>query len=482
MPLSLHNTLSRTREPFQPLEPGKVKMYICGPTVYNYIHVGNARPLVFFDVTRRYLEASGYQVNFVINYTDVDDKIIERARQENTPWTDITAKYIAAYENDMKSLGIKAPAKMPKVSEHIPQIIRTIEGLIKNDVAYVQDGEVFFSVRKFAGYGKLSGKNIDDLRSGARVEVDAKKHDPLDFSLWKPRKTESEPAWDSPWGKGRPGWHIECSAMAMEYLGETFDIHGGGMDLIHPHHENEIAQSEGCTKKPFARYWLHNNMLAVNAEKMSKSLGNIFLTKDFIRLYLAETLKFLLLSGHYRSTIDFSERSIRDAQSALHRYYSCVKRCEVFLKEGKDGKPDDKIPEFATAFEPNWRESMDDDLNTAKVVGMVFEYVRLINAALDKKALAKTEAERFLANMKKLSEVFNILGEPADKFLGELRGIVIREKGIEPAEIDRAIQERIEARQKKDFATSDRIRKEMSDKGIELRDTPRGTEWDVILA
>lgn len=490
MALHLQNTLSRSREPFEPLEAGKVKMYVCGPTVYNYIHVGNARPLVFFDVVRRYLELQGYEVTFILNYTDVDDKIIERAATEKVPWTEITRKYIEAYEADMRALGVKPPTKMPRVSETIPQIIRITEGLVKNGSAYVEDGEVFFSVRHFAPYGKLSGKKVDDLMAGARVEVGLKKKDPLDFTLWKPRKTPDEPAWESPWGLGRPGWHIECSAMSMEFLGETFDIHGGGMDLIHPHHENEIAQSEALTKKPLCRYWLHNNMLSVDNEKMSKSIGNIFLTRDFVRQFMAETLKFLLLSGHYRSTIDFSERNIRDAQTALHRYYKTVKRAEALLAQPVKANPnvsteENKLKAQGDAFETTWREMMDDDLNTARVFGAVFEYVRALNAAVDRKGMVwtpslKAVTEQFLANMQKLGSVLNLFSQPQAEFLSELRTTLIAQKGLDAGQIEAQIQARIDARKNKDFAAADRIRDELIAQGVELRDNPTGTEWDVV--
>lgn len=491
MPIYLTNTLTRKRELFTPLVPNKVGMYLCGPTVYNYIHVGNARPLIFFDVVRRYLELSGFEVNFVINFTDIDDKIIERAEKDQTPWSDIIETYIEAYLADMSALGIPKPTAMPRVTENIPQIIKLIEGLVAKGTAYVEDGEVFFSVRQFPDYGKLSGKNLDELVSGTRVEVGVKKRDPLDFTLWKPRKKEGEPSWSSPWGEGRPGWHIECSAMAMEYLGTTFDIHGGGMDLMPIHHENEIAQSEAFTAKPFVRYWLHNNMLNVGDEKMSKSIGNVFLTRDFIKKYLAETLKFVILSGHYRSTIDFSERNIRDAQVALHRFYSALRRVNALVAEAP--KPtaqisteENKLRDFADGFETRWREAMDDDLNTAKVFGLVFEYVRAMNAAIDKKSSAYTPTlkvlgDRFLADFKLLGSVFNLFSEPHEKFLSELREQLLEEKGIKSSEIEQKIQDRIAARQAKDFAKADQIRKDLTAEGIELRDTPIGTDWDVMV-
>lgn len=467
-------------------------MYVCGPTVYNFIHIGNARPLVFFDVVRRYLELSGFQVNYVMNFTDVDDKIIERAKREGVPFNDVTTKYIAEYLTDMALLKVKKPTQMPKVSDHLPQIIRIIEGLIEKKMAYVVDGEVFYSVRQFKSYGKLSGKNVDDLIAGARVEVAEKKRDPVDFSLWKPRKVESEPAWESPWGLGRPGWHIECSAMSIEYLGETFDIHGGGMDLIHPHHENEIAQSEGFTEKPFAHYWLHNNMLNMGAEKMSKSLGNILLAREFIQLHSAETLKYMLLSGHYRSVIDFSEQNLRDSQTALHRFYNTLLRCERLDKQtpqSSDAKPtpdEEKALLMAAEFPNRWRQSMDDDFNTAKVFGQVFEYVRAVNAVVDKKSFtltpsAKKIADSFSAHMKELSEALNVFGENPESYLSQLRSLILMQRGIEPQAIENLIRQRAEARSKKDFATADQIRQKFSEMGVEVRDRGETTEWDVTF-
>jgi cysteinyl-tRNA synthetase len=492
MPLVVTNTLTGKKESFAPMEAGKVRMYVCGPTVYNFIHIGNARPLVFFDVVRRYLEYSGYEVDYIMNFTDIDDKIIDRAKKENVPFDAVTKKYIAEYRTDMELLKVKQPREMPKVSDHLPQIIKLIEGLIAKGVAYVFEGEVFYAVRKFPEYGKLSGKNVDDLISGARVEVGEKKRDPLDFSLWKPRKDPSEPAWESPWGPGRPGWHIECSAMAMEYLGETFDIHGGGMDLMHPHHENEIAQSEGCTGKPYVRYWLHNNMLNLGAEKMSKSLGNILLTREFIEKYSAETLRFMLVSGHYRSVIDFSSQHLKDSQSALHRLYTTVLKCERLVVqppvEGQKGLTTEemKAEEMALHFRVRWVEAMDDDFNTAKIVGQVFEYVRAVNAVVDRKNFKPTEtalgiARDFLSNLLVLSRVINVFGENATTFLAELKELVLRERGLDEAHILDLIQQRIDARKAKDFAKADAIRQKFTEMGLDLRDKGDTTEWDVIF-
>lgn len=492
MALVLTNSLSNKKEPFVPLNPLKVRMYVCGPTVYNYVHIGNARVFVFYDVVERYLKFSGYQVERVMNFTDVDDKIIVKANEEKTDSLTVSERYIAAFIEDMKALRVNPPKVAPKVTDHIQEIITLIEGLVANGSAYVaNDGEVFFSVRKFKDYGKLSGKNIDDLISGARVQTDEKKQDPLDFSLWKPQKNTNEPAWDSPWGKGRPGWHIECSAMSMKYLGASFDIHGGGMDLIHPHHENEIAQSEAFSLKTFAKYWLHSNMLTFNAEKMSKSLGNIMLTRDFIKKYSGEVLRYFLLSGHYRSTIDYSEQHVREVQSALHRFYSALAKAESASQSsnsntGKSSPEEEKILQFGLEFDAKWKEAMDEDLNTAKVIGLVFEYVRSLNSYIDKKGFKPTAhtqaiAGRFVDSFKKLSQVLNIFGENPKDFLNQLRLSVLSERGIESQDIEMKISQRTEARAKKDFALSDAIRNELLSQGIELRDLPGGTEWDIIF-
>lgn len=492
MPLVLTNSLTKKKETFTPIDPLRVKMYVCGPTVYNYVHIGNARVFVFYDVLERYLKFLGYQVERVMNFTDVDDKIINKAKEENTDSLSISERYISAFLEDMVALRVNPPKVAPKVTDHIQEIISLIQGLIANQAAYIaSDGEVFFSVRNFKDYGKLSGKNIDDLISGARVQTDEKKRDPLDFSLWKPQKNSLEPAWDSPWGKGRPGWHIECSAMSMKYLGETFDIHGGGMDLIHPHHENEIAQSEAYSHKPFARYWLHSNMLTFNAEKMSKSLGNIMLTRDFIKKYSGEVLRYFLLSGHYRSTIDYSEQHIREVQSALHRFYTALSKAEIASKmpganTSSLNPEEDKVAEFGKTFDAKWKEAMDEDLNTAKVIGLVFEYVRLLNAYIDKRGFKPTNntseiCQRFVNSFNSLAKVLNIFGESPQDFLNQLKLSILVERKIDAKEIEEKIKSRTEARARKDFATSDQIRNELLSQGIELRDLPTGTDWDILF-
>jgi cysteinyl-tRNA synthetase len=492
MALVLTNTLSGKKETFTPLVPGKIRLYVCGPTVYNFVHIGNARPCVFWDVVHKFLEYSGFEVTRVMNFTDVDDKIIVKSREEKTSSLEVSERFTKEFLHDMSLLGVSPPQIAPKVTDHIPEIIKMIEGLIKNGVAYVAtDGEVFYSVRSFHEYGKLSGKNIDDLKVGVRIQPGELKRDPLDFSLWKPQKAADEPSWESPWGKGRPGWHIECSAMAIKYLGETFDIHGGGMDLIHPHHENEIAQSEGFSKKPFVRYWIHSNMLTFNSAKMSKSVGNIMLIRDFVKKYGAETLRYFLLSGHYRSTIDYSGEHIREIQSALHRFYTTLGKCETLAKApAKKNLPlseeEKNLQKTAQEFEAKWRESMEDDLNTARLLGYVFEYVRALNAYIDKKGFQETPqtagiAQGFLTNIQKLSKILNIFGQKSSDFLEDLKRQFLEENGMKSEEIDRLIAERMAARQAKDFAKSDRIRDELLAKGIELRDRAATTEWDIII-
>lgn len=492
MGLQLTNTLTRKKEAFVPLKAGEVRMYVCGPTVYGLTHVGNARPVVFFDVVRRFLEHRGFKVTFVSNYTDVDDKIINRAREEKTTSLSISEKYIVEFRRDMDALGVQKPQKTPKVTEHIPQIIKFIEGLVKADAAYVAaDGEVLFSVRGFKEYGKLSGKQVDELLVGVRIDANEKKRDPLDFSLWKPQKADDEPAWDSPWGKGRPGWHIECSVMATEYLGETFDIHGGGIDLVHPHHENEIAQAEALTKKPFAKYWMHNNLVTITGEKMAKSVGNIFLNRDFIAKFGAETLRYLLLSGHYRSPIDFSEKHIRECQAALHRVYSSLRKCELLMATPPAGTaqatPEEKkIQELGESFAARWEEAMDDDFNTAKLLGIAFEYVRAMNGYIDKKgfkwgSVGAQIVRQYQGAFTALSKITNLFGDPPAEFLKRLKALVLVERGLSSESIEQKIVERQQARERKDFAAADLIRNDLMKQGIELRDSPLGTDWDIIF-
>lgn len=490
MAIQLTNTLTGKKEPFHPMVPGEVRMYVCGPTVYNLTHIGNHRPVIFFDVVRRFLEYSGFKVTFVSNFTDVDDKIINRAREEGISSFEVAEKYVKAFKEDVAALGVRSPTYAPRVTEHIPGIIAFIDALVQKGAAYVApNGEVFYSVRNFAGYGKLSKKQLDDLRVGARVDPNEQKRDPLDFSLWKPQKAADEPAWDSPWGKGRPGWHIECSAMAFALLGETFDIHGGGIDLSFPHHENEIAQSEGRTGKTFARYWLHNNLLNIGGEKMSKSIGNIMLCREFVKTYGAETLKFLILSGHYRSPIEFSEKHIRETQAGLHRIYSCLLKARSISGEaaGVDTSAEaKKAAQLVDGLLLGFREAMEDDLNTAKAIADVFYCVRAINALLDKRGfkLTRTSAqivEKFLEATRQIGSVLNLFEQEPATFLDSLRDQWLAAQGITRDWINERIVARVAARAKKDFAGADAIRDELLSKGIELRDAGSQTSWDVAV-
>ncbi|NDC25670.1 MAG: cysteine--tRNA ligase [Proteobacteria bacterium] len=484
------NTMTGKKEVFVPHVPGKVSFYSCGPTVYGFIHIGNLRGGLVADLTYRYLKRVGYDVNYVRNYTDVDDKIITKSHEEGSSPESVAKKYTLEAERDYAMAGMLEPTHKPCVTTHIAEIISLIQRIIDHGVAYVTpDGEVLFEINRFPGYGKLSGKRLDDLLVGARVAPDEKKRDPLDFSLWKPRKETSEPSWESPWGPGRPGWHIECSAMSVKYLGDTFDIHGGGMDLIHPHHENEIAQSEGASKKVFAKYWMHNNMLTVQSEKMSKSLGNIWLVREFINRFTAEVLKFFLLSGHYRSTLDFSERQVKEHQAAIHRIYTTlekVSQLETLEIKGSSNPTieEQNLSKAGTDFSQQWRAAMDDDFNTAKLFGLIFDYIRAVNAYIDKKGFKPSPhthalMQRFTSELSQVSQVLNLFGENPTAFLKELRLLFLKERGLTEKEILDQIEQRIEARKSKNFQLADDIRSTLSAQGIELRDKVTGTDWDV---
>lgn len=481
MPLKVYNTLSRRKEEFIPLDPQgkKVKMYVCGVTVYDYSHIGHARANVVFDLIGRYLKFKGYDLNFVRNFTDVDDKIIKRANELKISCEELTQKFIDAFHEDMKSLGNVDVNLEPKATEHIPEMIQIIEKLIEKGMAYASKGDVFYRVRNFKDYGKLSGKNIEDLESGARVEVNEVKTDPLDFALWKSAKP-GEPSWDSPWGKGRPGWHIECSAMSMKYLGETFDIHGGGRDLIFPHHENEIAQSEGCSGKNFVKYWLHNGFVNINTEKMSKSLGNFFTIQEVLKKFDWEVVRAFLLSVHYRSPIDFSDQNLQDSFQALERFYLTVKRAQEFLKDNKVVQAQTPASEIDSLLE-EFEKAMDDDFNTAKVVGSLFEAVRVINKSLDSRdPSAALLCDSFLRTLEKTYSVLGCYGTDATGFFTRNHQKAISKTGIDEAQILSLIAERKEARKNKNFKRSDEIRDELLAQNIVLKDKPDGTtEWSV---
>lgn len=493
MSLRLYNTMTRKKEEFIPLQKGKVGVYSCGVTVYDFCHVGHARSAIVFDVITRYLRYRGYTVTYVKNFTDVDDKIINRANRECVAFSEISEKYIREHNDDMDGLGVIRPTITPRATENIGDMVKIISTLVEKDLAYVVDGDVYYSVSRFPGYGKLSGRSLDEMMAGARVEVGDKKKAPLDFALWKASKP-GEPSWESPWGRGRPGWHIECSAMSQEYLGETFDIHGGGEDLIFPHHENEIAQSEGATGKPFARYWMHNGFVKINSEKMSKSLGNFVLIRDVLKLYHPEVLRFFVLQSHYKSPLDFSEDSLAEAKTALDRVYAARQRIRNILdrdhamsdvspKEGELSGGDLSIFEKIKGLPERFVEAMDDDFNTARAIGCIFETVRLINSYLGEDFQDRA-ASRFVLNSAEgaLREVGQVLGlflEDPDVYVEQDRGRKARNLAFDVEEVNRLIEERNFARRSKDWKKADEIRQMLAAWGVTLKDTPTGTTWDI---
>ena len=463
MALAVYNDLTRKKETFEPIEKGKVRFYVCGPTVYDFFHIGNARPFVLFDVFRRYLESSGYEVVFVQNFTDIDDKMIRRANEMGITVPELAEKFIGEYFEDADALGIKRATVNPRATHEIDEIIRIVGTLIEKGHAYEKDGDVYFSVASFPEYGKLSKQGIDELKSGARIEVDERKNDPLDFALWKASKP-GEPFWESPWGKGRPGWHIECSAMSTKYLGDSIDIHGGGSDLIFPHHENEIAQSECASGCQFVKYWLHNAYIMIDKEKMSKSLGNFMTVRDIRKMFNPLVLRFFLLSAHYRSPINFSKEGLDQAQSALERINNCYSDLKF---AAANREPCEKDTGLALAVEKaslGYREAMDDDFNTAGGLGCVFDVVRAVNVHL-------TENDGFceegiMAAKNFLESVNCVFG-----FLNEDKGCSSDE------DIDALLEERANSRKNKDFRRSDEIRDMLAEKGIIIEDTPQGARW-----
>ncbi len=462
--MRIYNTLTNRKEEFVPIEPGKVRMYVCGPTVYNYFHIGNARPFVVFDTLRRYFKYRGYEVKYVQNFTDVDDKIINRAKEEGITAPEVSEKYIKEYFDDAGALNILKADVHPKVSEHIPEIISFVQTLIDKGYAYEADGDVYYSARKFPEYGKLSGQNIDDLESGARIAIGEVKKDPLDFALWKAQKEDSEIAWDSPWGPGRPGWHIECSAMAKEHLGATIDIHGGGQDLIFPHHENEIAQSESCNGVPFARYWMHNGYINVDGKKMSKSLNNFFTVRDIRKQYSGDVIRFFLLSGHYRSPINFSDTLMEQSKQGYERIATAMETLEFLKTSGRDEPMEDEAGRLSSLdrYRDKFIEAMDDDLNTADAISAVFELVSEINVTV-RDGASKTYAAEALDRIKELTSVLGIFkDEHEDEGLG--------------SDIQALIDERQAARKEKNWAKADEIRDRLAAMGITLKDTPQGVQ------
>lgn len=460
--MKLYNTLTRKKEEFKTIVPGEVKMYSCGPTVYNYFHLGNARPFIVFDCLRTFLEYRGYKVTFVQNFTDVDDKLINKAREEGCTVGEIAEKYIAEYYKDAAALGIKKATLHPRATENIDVIIETVQRLIDKGYAYETGGDVYFSVHKFKDYGKLSHQPLEDLESGVRKELDDKKRDPMDFALWKARKSDDEIGWESPWGIGRPGWHIECSAMVNRYLGKTIDIHSGGFDLIFPHHENEIAQSECANDAPFAHYWLHNGFINVNNEKMSKSLGNFFTVRDIAQKYDYEVIRFFMLSAHYRSPINFCDELMDAAKSGLERIYNCIDNLSFIRQKAQDGEAGADVKEKMAEFKKKFIDAMEDDLNTADAIAAIFEMVRFSNSLEN-----PTKGDIDLAK--------NTILETGG-VLGLLQNT---DKGSLDDEIEALIKERNEARKNKNWALADKIRDDLKARGIALLDTPDGVKWKI---
>ena len=461
--MKIFNTMSRRKEEFISVDPNEVKIYACGPTVYNFIHIGNARPLCVFDVLRRYLEYRGYNVKFVQNFTDVDDKIIKRANEENSTFEEISEKYIKEFWTDAHGLNFKDATVHPKATENIDEIIEIIKTLEEKGYAYAIDGDVYYRTLKFKDYGKLSHQPIDDLQSGARIAVGDKKEDPLDFALWKAAK-EGEPYWDSPWGKGRPGWHIECSAMNKRYLGNTIDIHCGGQDLIFPHHENEIAQSEAANGCMFSKYWMHNGYINVDNVKMSKSLGNFKTVREIADVYGYEVIRYFLISSHYRSPINYNLEIIEQCKSALERLYNCRESLDFSIKNAKtDIADDEEILALIDSRKEQFINSMDDDLNTADGIAAVFDLVSDINTKIINKDVSKNVCQ-------KAADMF-------DELTGVLGLVYNRKSNDINDDIEKLIEERQQSRANKDWATADRIRDELKAQGITLKDTPQGVTW-----
>ena len=487
MTLKIYNTLTKRKEEFHPIRQGHIGIYVCGITAYDVCHIGHARSAVVFDVIARYFKFKGYNVLSVKNFTDVDDKIIARANSRRTSIYEISSQYIAEHNRDMDDLGIGRPSHTPRATEYINEMIALIEVLLEKGLAYVVDGDVYYAVEAFKAYGKLSGRNLADMVAGARVDIDARKNNPLDFALWKASK-EGEPWWESPWGKGRPGWHIECSVMSQKLLGDTFDIHGGGEDLIFPHHENEIAQSEGANGKPLARYWIHNGFIRINSEKMSKSLGNVFTIREVLKRYHPEVLRFFFLQGHYRSPLDFSEESLAEARAGMERFYSLLKRIDGLLKSNvtangsfaKQQELSDKI----SALPAKFAEAMDDDFNTAKALGHIFDLVRLINSTVGVEGYRPTPdvidiLETARKHIKETGEVLGLFREDPDEYFQKDRNREALKLGLDVVEIEQLIAERVRARTAKDWQKADEIRVSLAQKRILLMDLPTGTTWRI---
>ena len=480
---NIYNTQSRSKEEFKPLQPPQVKMYCCGPTVYDLLHVGNFRGAIFYNLLRNWLEHLGYQVTMVYNYTDVDDKIINRAAKDSVSAAMIAEKYTHEFQTDFQRLKLRPHSLNPRVSENMEEIKSMIAELVSKGKAYKSpNGDVWYSIKTFSEYGKLSNRHIMDLRAGVRIEADEQKKDPLDFALWKHAKS-GEPSWSSPWGEGRPGWHIECSAMAKRHLGEQIDIHGGGLDLMFPHHENEIAQSEGCSDKTFAKYWVHNNLINFGGAKMSKSLGNVLTARSFMDKYNPEILKYLMLSTHYRSVLDLSESSIENCIKGLARVYSALAVAETFLKSSDAILAD---AAFARITDEAWTQievALNDDMNTPESFARQFEVIRQFNSqvkiGMKSNPAVQGKASAFKKFILKFGSLMSLFQEPPQEFLRSLDDMLLKTMGVERSNVDILVKERVEARTAKDFKRSDELRDQLVKMGIAVMDSPEGTFWEV---
>jgi len=476
MTLRVYNTMSARKEVFTPLQEGKVKMYACGVTVYDHSHIGHARSGIVFDTIYRYLRARGNDVDFVKNFTDIDDKIIRKSQEEKLSWQEVGQKYIASYYEDMDALNILRPTYEPRATEHIDDMIGLVATLLKTGHAYTMGGDVYFSVESYPGYGELSKRSLEEMMAGARVEIDEKKKNPLDFALWKASR-QGEPSWDAPFGSGRPGWHIECSVMSTKYLGNPFDIHGGGKDLVFPHHENERAQTEAATGAKFVNYWVHNGFVNIDREKMSKSIGNTLLIKDFFNQYHAEVLRLFFLTTHYRSPVDYSTRSVEDANNVLHRLYYTLERA-LAAQKGKNVNPA-RYPE-GDEIEKKFFEAMDDDFNTALALSYVLEISKNINKMVDDQDESLIPLIAYTSHIfMTLSDILGLMKNDVSAMESEEKVRHMKRLGLDPSFVENAMRQRMEARQSKNYQKADEIRAMLSEKGIALLDTPNGTEWRI---
>ena len=488
MTLSIYNTETGRKSIFQPLAEGQVKLYVCGITAYDYCHIGHARSTLVFDMIVRYLRFRGYQVTYVRNFTDIDDKIINRANEQHTTTKELANKFINAFHEDMAALAVTPPDIEPMATEHIDEIINMIETLIHNGYAYQQDSDVYYRVDRFKPYGRLSKRNIEDMKAGARISINEKKENPLDFALWKGSKP-GEPFWDSPWGQGRPGWHIECSAMSRKYLGDTFDIHGGGKDLIFPHHENEIAQSEGATGKTFVKSWIHHGFVTIKDEKMSKSLGNFLTIREILKKYSAEVLRFFIFSSHYRSPLDFSSTAMEHAETGLNRLYSCLAEIAKLPETGDPGKTQaagKKNIKKITSLDQRFCQAMDNDFNTAQGLGHIFEVIKALNTIIQSLPSIPAQADLELLrgaakNIRKLAAIMGLLNHEPLNFIAEKQKQILADLNLVPGAIDRLIQQRDEARKEKNWDRADELRNKLAEMNIEIKDGTEGTSWQVKL-